>query len=141
MEIKYNKYVVYSVIVVLVALVAFNFEKITGYAGKVDQPAQITITNLRPGDILSDRQVARLKIDNSFPNQRLRVYRDRLNKFAGYTFNTENCAPVGTSSEYTCEAELYVTANELADGELYYFQAMDRKGVLEGNKAYFTFTA
>ena len=141
MEIKTNKYVVYSVIVILVALIAFNFEELTGYAAKADKPTEITITNLKPGDTLTDRQVARLSLRNSFPNQRLKVYRERLDKFVGYSFNTENCQTVGASSEYDCEADLYVTARELEDGELYYFQALDRRAVPEGAKAYFTFKA
>ena len=139
MEIKNNKYVVYSVIVVLVALVAFNFERITGYAGRVEKPAEITITNLRAGDVLTDRSVARLRVENSFPNQRIRVYREELDKFVGYSFRTENCETTGSSSEYSCEADLYVTNRELDDGVIYYFQAMDRKGQPEGGKSRFMF--
>lgn len=140
MDLQANKYVVYSAIIVLVLLVAFNFEKLTGYASKNDVPARITITNTLPGgDLISDRSVARLIVQNSFPNQRIRAYRED-GRFVGYTFNTEDCKPVkASSSEYTCNAELYLSSRELEDGSSYYFQALDRKGNLEGNKAYFTF--
>ena len=88
-----------------------------------------------------DRQVARLSLKNSFPNQRLKVYRNRLDKFTGYSFNTENCETVGANPEYDCEADLYVTSRELEDGELYYFQALDRSARPDGAKAFFTFKA
>ncbi len=139
MDIKNNKYIVYSVIVLLVAVVAFNFEEITGYAAKIDQPASITILNLKPGDVLNDRTVARLEIKNSFPNQRIRVYRERLDKFTGYSFKAENCKTIGGNTEYTCEADLYISSHELVDNERYYFRALARKGELEGNKAIFKF--
>ena len=141
MEIKYNKYVVYSVIVILVALVAFNFEKITGYAGKTEMPAKITITNLKPGDILTNRMVARLEVENSFPNQRIKVFGKSLDRFTGHSLETENCKTIGSSREYDCEADLYVTDYGLRDGEIYYFQALDRRGRPEGNPAMFTFKA
>jgi len=140
MDIKNNKYVVYSIIVLLVAVVAFNFEEITGYAGK-ELPTKITITNLKSGDVLSDRVVARLNVESSFPNQRIRVYRERGDRFMGYTFRTENCVTKGSSTEYSCEGDLYVTSRELTNGERYYFRALDRKGILEGNKAIFMFKA
>ena len=141
MDLKNNKFVVYSVIVLLVAVLAFNFEGITGYAGKVDRAAEIQITNVQLGNVLSDRTVARLELKYSFPNQRIRVYRERLDKFIGYSFNTENCKVMGSksSTEYSCTADLYVTAHELVDGERYYFRAMDRRGRFEGTKAIFTF--
>jgi hypothetical protein len=139
MDIKLNKYVAYSVIVVLVALVAFNFESITGNVAKVDKPTKITITNLKGTGVLNDRMVARLSLKDSFPNQRIRVYRGELDKFVGYSFKSENCVTVGSSTEYDCEADLYITDNELEHNEVYYFQAMDRKNKKEGNKAFFTF--
>tara|TARA_Y100000310_G_C20650058_1_gene798881 strand:- start:1620 stop:2051 length:432 start_codon:yes stop_codon:yes gene_type:complete len=143
MELKNNKYVAYSVIVVLVALVAFNFEDLTGFAGKKDQPVEITITNLKSGDVLGDRTVARLSLMNSHPNQRIKVYRAELNKPVGYSFKTERCQPQGAASsiEYKCFADLYVSDHELDDGARYYFQALDRRGRPEGEKAQFIFNA
>lgn len=139
MEIKFNKYVVYSLVIVLVALIAFNFEKITGYSARVEKPTVITITNLQAGDVIYDRTVARLKLENSFPNQRLKVYRTNLDKFTGYSLVAENCKTIGASSEYTCEADLYISEYSLEDGESYYFQALDRKANPDGNRAYFVF--
>jgi hypothetical protein len=138
MELKPNKYVVYSIIVLSVALVAFNFEKITGQV-ITDKPTEINILNIKPGNILSDRMVARLEIKNSFPSQRIRVYADKLDRFAGYSLETENCVTKGGISEYTCEGDLYISSNELTDGETYYFQALDRHALPDGNKARFVF--
>lgn len=139
MDLKVDKYVVYAVIVLLVALVAFNFENLTGYAVK-DDPVTITITNtVAGGEILKDRTVARLIVKNSFPNQRIRAY-DESGRFIGYTFNTENCElPEPGSTDYICEADIYVSRHELKNNERYYFQALDRKGKVDGGKAFFTF--
>ena len=137
MDLKINKYIVYSVILVLVLLVAFNFEKLTGYASK-SSPAVITITNTLPGDILKSRTTARLLIENSFPNQMLRVYSES-DRFEGYSIKTENCKLISSDKGYTCEADLYISDNELEDGKRYYIQAIGRKGNLEGGKAFFTF--
>lgn len=138
MDLKINKYIVYSVILVLVLLVAFNFEKLTGYASK-SSPAVITITNTLPGgDVLKDRMTVRLLVENSYPNQLLRVYSEE-GRFEGYSVKTENCKFAGSNRGYTCEADLYVTSNELEDGERYYIQAVGRKGNLEEGKAFFTF--
>jgi len=119
--------------------VAFNFEKLTGYAIK-DDPVTITITNTLPGgEILKDRTVARLEVQNSFPNQRIKAYNED-GRFMGYTFNTENCdLPEPGSTDYTCEADIYISSNELDNNERYYFQALDRNGKLDGGKAFFTF--
>ena len=57
----------------------------------------------------------------------------------GYETKTENCVSTAGKVGYTCEADLYVSSNELEDGEEYYFRAFDRKSKLVGNKAYFTF--
>ena len=137
MDLKINKYIVYSVILVLVLSVAFNFEKLTGYASK-SSPAVITITNTLPGDILKSRTTARLLIENSFPNQMLRVYSES-DRFEGYSIKTENCKLISSDKGYTCEADLYISDNELEDGKRYYIQAIGRKGNLEGGKAFFTF--
>ena len=138
MKIKANKYVVYSIIVLSVALIAFNFEKITGQV-VVDKPTEITINNLKQGNILTDRMVARLEIKNSFPAQRIRVYADKLDRFVGYSLKTENCVVKSGFSEYTCNGDLYISSNELEDGETYYFQALDRNALPDGNKARFVF--
>lgn len=142
MDLKVDKYVVYVVVVVLVVVVAFNFEKLTGYAAK-EAPTRITITNLNAGDVLNDRTVARLSVENSYPNQRIKVYRDYLDKFTGYTAFTENCDVMGNkaSTEYICEADLYLSSNELEDNERYYFQALDRNGRPDGDKIFFVFKA
>ncbi len=139
MDFKVDKYIVYAIIVLLVAVVAFNFEKLTGYAVR-DSPTQITITNTLPGgDVLKDRTVARLEVRNSFPNQRIKVYNED-GRYEGYSVNTENCkvSEVG-SIDYTCEADIYVSSYELANNGRYYFQALDRKGNLDGGKVFFTF--
>ena len=60
-----NKYIVYSLVVLLIAVVAFNFEAITGNVVDKKEPV-IIITNLQQGDVLKDRVTARLKIENSF---------------------------------------------------------------------------
>lgn len=139
MDFKVDKYVVYAVIVLLVAVVAFNFEKLTGYAVR-DSPAQIIITNTLPGgDVLKDRTVARLEVKNSFPNQRIKAY-NMGGRTVGYDFNTENCRISATNTaDYDCEADIYVSNYELVNNEKYYFQALDRKGNPEGGKAFFTF--
>ena len=139
MDFKVDKYIVYAVIVLVVAVFAFNFEKLTGYAVK-DSPVQIIITNTLPGgEVLRDRTVARLEVKNSFPNQRIKVYSED-GRYEGYTFNTENCkvSEIG-SVDYTCKADIYVSSYELVNNERYYFQALDRKGSPEGGKAFFTF--
>ena len=143
LDLKNNKFVVYSIIDLLVAVVAFNFEEITGYAGRVERSTEINIVNAKPGDVLNDRTVARLELKNSFHNQRIRVYRERLDKFTGYSFTTENCETMGSKSsiEYLCEADLYVSSHELTSGERYYFRALDRKGRPDGRKTYFMFKA
>jgi len=139
MSLKVDKYVVYAVVVLIVALIAFNFEGLTGYSVK-DDPTIITITNTLPGgEILKDRTVARLTVENSFPNQRIRAY-DENGRFKGYTFNTKNCQlPEPGSTDYTCVASIYVSSYELDNNERYYFQAMNRRGEFDGGKAFFTF--
>ncbi len=139
MDFKLDKYAVYAIIVLLVAVFAFNFEKLTGYAVR-DSPTQIIITNTLPGgDVLRDRTVARLEVKNSFPNQRIKTY-NMDGSFAGYDFNTENCRISGpNSADYNCEADIYVSSYELANNERYYFQALNKKGNPDGGKAVFTF--
>jgi len=129
MDFKLDKYAVYAIIVLLVAVFAFNFEKLTGYAVR-DSPTQI---------IIRDRTVARLEVKNSFPNQRIKTY-NMDGSFAGYDFNTENCRISGpNSADYNCEADIYVSSYELANNERYYFQALNKKGNPDGGKAVFTF--
>jgi hypothetical protein len=140
MELRNNKYVAYSIIVVLVAVVAFNFENLTGYASKTNVPTQISIDNLKSNVYLENRMVARLTVKNSFPGQRIRIYDATDNRFMGYSFKTERCEPVRTSSsEYNCVGDIYVTENELDYNSDYYFQSLDRRGRNEGEKAFFTF--
>ena len=139
MELKNNKILISTIVVVLVVLVSYNFESLTGQA-TVEKPTTITITSGISGGIVYSRTNVVLLLENSRPAQRIEV--DEANGAATrYFIEAKNCESYKAgSSEYKCTASQYIASEDLVEGKRYCFQAKDRYGDDEGNlQACFTF--
>jgi len=139
MELKNNKILISTIVVVLVVLVSYNFESLTGQATG-ESPAKITIASGISGGIVYSRTTVGLLLENSRPNQRIEV--DEANGAATrYYVEAKNCKSYKvSSSEYKCTASQYIASGDLVNGKRYCFQAKDRYGNNEGKQqACFTF--
>ncbi len=139
MELKNNKILISAIVVVLVVLVSYNFESLTGKA-TVEKPTTITITDGISGGTIYSRTNVGLLLENSRPAQRIQI--DEADGSATrYYLEAKNCEPYkASSSEYECTASQYLASEDLIDGQSYCFQAKDRYGYDEGNlQACFTF--
>ena len=131
MELKNNKILISTIVVVLVVLVSYNFESLTGQA-TIEKPTEITITSgISEGTIYSRTNVEFL-LENSRPAQRIEV--DEVDGSATrYYLEAKNCKPYKSgSSEYKCTASQRFASEDLVDGQRYCFQAKDRYGNDEG---------
>ncbi len=138
MEIDNKKVLISAIIVALVVLVSFNFEKLTGQATATgDKPTAITITS---GKIVYGNGVLDLSLTNSYPNQHIN-FRKVSNQATRFSLTATDCIPMVTksSNEYRCTASQQFGNEDLINGQMYYVQAENRYGTPEGNKAEFKF--
>ncbi len=139
MDLKNNKILISAIVVVLVVLVSYNFESLTGQA-TVEKPTKITITEGISGGIINSRTNVRFLLENSRPAQRIEV--DEADGSATrYYIEAKQCEPIKKGSrEYECTESKYFASEDLKDGQRYCFQAKDRYGNNEGKpQACFTF--